>query len=92
MQVVNLKTWKGAHIYCGRPSPLGNPFHIGRDGDRQEVIEKYRRWLWEKIKTNDAAVVDSIRSLKPDSVLGCWCHPLPCHCDIIIRAWEYLQK
>ena len=32
--------------YIGRPSPLGNPFAIGRDGTRDEVIAKYREWLY----------------------------------------------
>ena len=32
-------------IYCGRPSPLGNPFIIGRDGTRDEVCDKYEAWL-----------------------------------------------
>ncbi|MDM7953264.1 MAG: DUF4326 domain-containing protein [Cyanobium sp. CZS 25K] len=31
--------------YVGRPSPLGNPFQLGRDGSRAQVIASYRRWL-----------------------------------------------
>ncbi|MFZ9753737.1 MAG: DUF4326 domain-containing protein [Cyanobium sp.] len=26
-------------------SPLGNPYAFGRDGNREEVIAQYRRWL-----------------------------------------------
>ncbi|MGC1612799.1 MAG: DUF4326 domain-containing protein [Pseudolabrys sp.] len=26
-------------VYCGRGSPYGNPFVIGRDGDRDQVCE-----------------------------------------------------
>jgi hypothetical protein len=29
-------------VYVGRPSKWGNPFVIGRDGSRDEVIAKYR--------------------------------------------------
>jgi hypothetical protein len=29
-------------VYIGRPSKWGNPFQIGRDGTRDEVIAKYR--------------------------------------------------
>ena len=32
-------------IYIGRPSKWGNPFSIGKDGTREEVIEKYREWI-----------------------------------------------
>ena len=28
-------------IYCGRPSPFGNPFAIGRDGTRDDVCDKF---------------------------------------------------
>jgi hypothetical protein len=29
-------------VYIGRPSPFGNPFVIGRDGERAAVIGRYR--------------------------------------------------
>jgi len=32
-------------VYIGRPSKWGNPFAIGRDGDRATVIRKYQQWL-----------------------------------------------
>lgn len=31
--------------YIGRPSKYGNPFVIGKDGTREEVIAKYQQWL-----------------------------------------------
>ena len=45
-------------VYIGRanktyslsPNLLANPYVIGKDGDRDEVVEKYRRWLWSNIK------------------------------------------
>ena len=41
--VVNKKTHKKTEddLYIGRPSKWGNPFVIGRDGTRDEVILKY---------------------------------------------------
>ena len=32
-------------VYVGRPSKWGNPFAIGRDGTRDQVIAKYRVWI-----------------------------------------------
>ena len=32
-------------LYIGRPSKWGNPFVIGRDGSRADVIAKYRAWI-----------------------------------------------
>ena len=36
--------------YVGRPWVLGNPFVVGRDGSRLEVIAKHRRWLWGRLQ------------------------------------------
>ena len=32
-------------VYIGRPGKWGNPFVIGRDGTRGEVVAKYRAYL-----------------------------------------------
>ncbi len=32
-------------VYIGRPSIFGNPFQIGRDGNREAVIQKYKKWV-----------------------------------------------
>ena|ERR1019366_1340931 len=37
---------KNAHgVYIGRPSIWGDPFEIGPDGTRGEVIRKYEDWI-----------------------------------------------
>ncbi|MDJ1632705.1 DUF4326 domain-containing protein [Rhizobium rhizogenes] len=69
-------------IYIGRPSVFGNPFVIGRDGDRAEVIAKYEKW----VETQPL-----IKSAVPRLVgkdLVCWCAPLPCHGDVLLRMAE----
>lgn len=63
--------------YIGRPSKWGNPFHIGRDGTRDEVIEKYREWLQTQPRL--LAAIPELR----DKVLGCWCKPQACHGDVL---------
>lgn len=82
--------------YVGRPSPLGNPYVIGKHGSREEVIAKYRIWLWSKIKSNDPVVcaelhrlVKLYKSNGENLVLTCWCSPLPCHADVIKAAIEW---
>ena len=75
--------------YIGRPGPFGNPFRIGDDGDRSEVLEKYRVYfykIYKKLKNKEFR--ESILGLK-DKVLGCWCAPERCHGDVIA---EYLNK
>jgi hypothetical protein len=65
-------------VYIGRPGPWGNPFILGRDGDRQQVIEKYRAWLLAQPEL----VARAQRELV-GKVLGCWCAPLTCHGDVL---------
>lgn len=74
-------------VYIGRPGPFGNPFVIGRDGTREEVITKYRRWLYERCErdANYRAAVASLRG----KVLGCYCAPKACHGDVLTKAAEY---
>lgn len=82
--VVNIKHNK-CDAYIGRGSPFGNPFRIGVDGDREQVLAKYRTYF--KRRLTDPKFRDSILSLK-DKVLGCWCKPLLCHGDVIIEFLE----
>jgi hypothetical protein len=67
------------HVYIGRPSEWGNPFAIGRDGDRAEVIDRYERWLLE-----NATLMAALPELR-GKVLGCWCAPHACHGDVLMR-------
>jgi hypothetical protein len=66
-------------VYVGRPSFFGNPFMIGRDGNRAEVIEKYAIWL-----VSQPGVLARIKELRGKR-LGCWCAPEACHGDILSR-------
>jgi len=65
-------------VYIGRPSKWGNPFVIGRDGSRDEVIAKYRAWLLRNDRL--MAALPELRSKD----LVCWCAPAPCHGDVLI--------
>ena len=65
-------------VYIGRPSKWGNPFVIGRDGTRDEVIAKYGNWLLAK--PDLLAQIGELR----DRHLVCWCAPDPCHGDVLV--------
>jgi hypothetical protein len=80
------KSFKGEGIYVGRPSVLGNPFAIGRDGDRAEVIAKYRVWLWERVKARGKVFEELVRIKKKaeaEDVYLVFCKPLACHGDVV---------
>lgn len=84
------------HVYVGRLTPLGNPFKVPRRAsDRVRAVckEKYRGWLWEKVKARDRRVMNALKSIRPDSILGCWCTPKPsCHAEVISRCLEWMWE
>ena len=67
-------------VYVGRPSQWGNTFVIGKDGDRDEVIEMFRASLTPQL------VADLARATPQRLV--CWCAPKPCHADVLADALE----
>lgn len=66
-------------VYIGRPSKWGNPFTIGTDGTREQVIELYREWI---INGDGKHLLDDLDELKGKR-LACWCSPKACHGDIL---------
>ena len=82
-KVLNQRTAKPAanQIYVGRPSQWGNPFEIGKHGTRAEVIERYREYL----HTDGAHLRAIAKQELRGKDLVCWCAPLPCHADILLK-------
>jgi len=76
-------------VYVGRPSKWGNPYIIGKDGTREEVIEKYRLWLGSILGAQLKGLISSHKQLSLNELRGqdlvCWCSPLPCHADILLE-------
>ena len=66
-------------VYIGRPSIWGNPFEIGTDGTREEVIAKYAAWI--VTQTYLMSRVHELQGMR----LGCFCAPKKCHGDILAR-------
>ena len=64
-------------VYIGRPSKWGNPFRIGRQGTRKEVISKYEAYIMDR-----PDLIASLPELQ-GKTLGCWCKPKDCHGDIL---------
>ena len=77
-RVLNSRRESGG-IYVGRPTKWGNPYIVGRDGDRATVIRKYEAWLDQQ-----AALLADLPELRGED-LRCWCAPLPCHADVLLR-------
>ncbi len=86
MRVVHCKKEK-YDVYIGRPSKWGNPFRIGLDGSRRQVVEKYRSWLLARPN-----LVETARSELAGKVLGCWCAPQACHGDVLVEVCSVRKR
>jgi hypothetical protein len=77
-------------IYIGRGSPWGNPYRMKEDTieERRRVIVAYGLYLMNKPELIHQAA--SLYGLK----LGCFCHPKPCHGDLLecVVLWSYIQQ
>lgn len=62
-----------------RQTPWGNPFRIGRDGTRDEVIAKYH----QLVERNPALRTKIKRELAGRDLM-CYCRPWECHGDVIL--------
>lgn len=85
------KKWDKGAQYIGRGSPLGNPFVMASEADRDSVCEQYERWLHERVEKYDPKVVAALSRLQRlaregDVILGCFCAPKRCHGETI-KAW-----
>ena len=78
MTVVHCKRQR-YDVYIGRPSKWGNPFEIGKDGTRAEVIAKYEAWI-----LTQPHLLAALPELQ-GKILGCWCAPQACHGDALLR-------
>ena len=74
-------------VYVGRASPrrglvesaFANPYKIGQDGTRAEVIQKYLSWLLGRQEL--LLRLPDLRGRR----LACWCSPEPCHADVLVE-------
>ena len=82
-------------IYIGRAMYMGgwklpkskwcNPYKVGEDGSREEVLKKY-----EKYVRKNRELMTALPELK-GKVLGCWCKPLGCHGDVLVKLLQEMK-
>lgn len=78
MRVVHCKR-EPYDVYIGRGSKWGNPFVIGKDGTREQVIAQYETHIRRQTKL--LAEIGELRG----KTLGCWCAPKACHGDVLLE-------
>ncbi|MGY1947616.1 DUF4326 domain-containing protein [Nocardia asiatica] len=74
----HLIEWARRHdlfVPIDRTSSWGNPFVLGRDGNRDDVLAAHARHLADQPNL----LARLRRGELARRVLGCWCAPKPCH-------------
>ncbi len=77
-------------VYIGRAnrrhglpqSQWANPYVVGKDGTRNEVITRYRAWI-----LTQPALLAALPELV-GKILGCWCAPHACHGDVLVALTQ----
>lgn len=104
----NLEEWMNDpnHVYIGRrgvvfikgvrypkqDSIWANPFKIKGNDNRETVIQKYREYITDALKSGRISVED-LHKLD-GKILGCWCKEsdsnidVPCHGDVLLELLQ----
>ena len=81
-------------IYIGRGSKWGNPFVIGKHGDRADVIRLYKEALDGDIARGHLSAEEMATLHEKDLV--CYCSPAKCHGDVLLKyakdAHDFLES
>ncbi|UQA50478.1 DUF4326 domain-containing protein [Vibrio sp. ED002] len=95
-RVINIKSDKSYQAekdsphyeYIGRGSYWGNPYSMFEDGDRDEVIRKFKYdFDYDKFLNVDKSKVYALSGKR----LGCFCKPQACHGDVLadfLNSWD----
>jgi len=86
---VNLRREK-YDVYIGRPGPYGNPYELGKDGDRAEVIRKFKVHFYQRLNI-DPLWLPEVLKLEGKR-LGCFCKPQACHGDVYVEFLKTYRR
>lgn len=99
MRIINIHNTESQpnnpdHVYIGRAksgqtSKYGNPYVIGHDGTREEVIQMFKDLAWANLKSGVWKPEEVVADLN-GKVLECFCYPKQCHGDVLVQLVKYL--
>jgi len=97
IRIINLKDRRNRNaVYIGRAvpgrpgSPLGNPYKLRFECDREKILARYEYWLREQLKSDTPArrEIERLADYAEDLVLACWCAPKLCHGNVVKKVIE----
>ena len=93
MKIINLRGRRklpANAVRIDRKTNWGNPFKIGLDGDRRDVLMSYTEYLIWLLESHKKGIAD-LAGLDRKT-LACWCAPLACHGNILAEAVKWAVK
>lgn len=84
--VVNIRDGSPYDVFIGRPSKWGNLFEIGPRCTREQAIKMYEVYI--RRRPDLLAALDELVGKR----LGCYCSPLPCHGDVLVKLITEQQE
>ncbi len=76
-------------IKVDRSSPLGNPFYMRLESQRDKVCDDYRDYIYKEIRAGNKRIIQELERLCQiyktygQLRLFCWCAPKRCHSETI---------
>lgn len=88
--VIHVRDMQPGDIYIGRPIPSkgltgsiwANRWKIGSGFTRADVLQLYTIDLRMMLCHPDVYDIETLRGKR----LACWCHPKPCHGDVLVKV------
>ena len=93
-EVADIQQWKAnkANVYIGRrtvdfeESKWGNPYHVTRKCSNEKAVAKYERYI-----RRNSVLLKDITELA-GKTLGCWCCPLACHGNVLLKILQEITS
>lgn len=70
-------------VSVGRPSILSSPYTVGIDGEKAEVVERYRKWLIAGLTKRNPALTTAFLGLSKNQKLICSGDDTSCHPEVL---------
>jgi len=97
IQIMNLRFSKPKHpwdIKVDRSTPVGNPYEMKNESERDLVCDQYADWFYYAAHNqNHFIYIEKLVSIYKEYGkinLFCWCAPKRCHAETIKEYLEFV--
>lgn len=88
----NLQRHNERHIKVDRETPVGNPYHMRDESQRDLACDRYQEWFEIQMEQDNefSRYINNILKIAREHniALACWCAPKRCHAETIKKYLE----